>query len=266
MNIKLAAFDLDDTLLNEDLIISSENLEALKKISESGTQVILCSGRPKGAMDRYIKQVEKYCPANYGVAYNGAQVYDKEGKNIFISTLGESEIKTIVDIAREWDITLQLYSDEYIYVEEHNEYVDSYLKISDMKLSLEDDLKNIKKTYKALYNYKPCERFNDLKKCLEKAFPDCNVFYSKPEFLEVIENTASKGNGIKQIAEILGIKREEILCIGDGLNDLSMIEYAGVGVAMLNANDELKQKADYISNRTNNEDVAVEVYERFIKG
>ncbi len=265
MAIKLIACDLDDTLLNDELKISKENLAAIKNISDAGVEFILCSGRPKYAMDRFISIVDEIIPSNYGVAYNGSTVYNPKHENIFSSILDESVVHKLIDISRKWDVCLQLYEDSDFYVEKYDKYTKEYQKISDMNLIIKDDLKDITWSYKALFNYKSSEKLEEIRRELSKEFPELNIFYSKPEFLEVLDKKASKGNGVKKVAEILGIKREEVLCIGDGLNDLSMIEYAGIGVAMKNGNEDLKAAADYVSTRTNNQSVLVEVYEKFIK-
>ncbi len=265
MAIKLIACDLDDTLLSHELKITEENLEAIKKIKEAGVEFILCSGRPKWAMERFISIVDEVIPSNYGVAYNGSTVYNPEHEIMFSNILEEDVVSRLIDISRDWDICLQLYEDEEFYVEKYDKYTKEYQKISDMKLVIKENLKDIKWTYKALFNYKSSEKLEDLRKLLLKEFPDLNIFYSKPEFLEVLSKGSNKGSAVKIVADILGVEREEVLCIGDGLNDLSMIEYAGIGIAMKNGNEELKKAADYISTRTNEESVIVEVYEKFIK-
>ncbi len=264
MKIKLIVCDLDETIINSNGFIDKGNLDIIKKLSESGVRVVLCSGRPYAAMKIYSDEIEKIRGAYYTISYNGALIHDDKEQIIYSTEVDAETVKRLIKISKEYGITLQLYKDGVVYVEKINKYVKRYINRAVMPAKEIDDLSVIGSSYKALFNYDFCEKFDNLKNKLSKEFRDLNVFYSEPGHIEIINKSSSKGNAVKYLAEILGIKREEIICIGDGYNDVSMIEYAGCGIAMANAPEEVRDKADYVSKRTYNENVLEEVYNKFI--
>ena len=127
---------------------------------------------------------------------------------------------------------------------------------------LTQTIENVTKKFKqSIKDYK----LNDLFKAKEelKKYEDLEVVSSSPSNFEVMNKGTSKGRAVKVLADILNINREEVMCLGDSENDLSMIEFAGLGVAMGNAEEFLKEKADYITDTNENDGVAKAI-EKFI--
>ncbi len=264
MKIKLIVCDLDETLINSQGFIDKGNLEVIKNLDERGVRVVLCSGRPYVAMKKYSNLIENIRGPYYTISYNGALIHNDKGEIIYSTEVDESTVKRLIKISEESGITLQLYKDGVVYVNKINKYVERYIKRAVMPAKEIDDLSVIGSSYKALFNYDFCEEFNKLKNDLICEFEGLNIFYSEPGHIEIINSLSSKGNAVKYLADILGIEREEIICIGDGYNDVSMIEYAGCGIAMANSPAEVKEKADYVSDKNHNENVLEEVYSKFI--
>ncbi len=265
MKIKLLVCDLDETLINSEGLIDEGNLNIIKKLNEGGVRVVLCSGRPYVAMKKYSSVVEKIRGLEYTISYNGALIHDEKGKVIYSTEVNAKTTKSLIDISKKTGISIQLYKDGIVYVNKINKYVKRYINRAVMPAKEIEDLTVIGSSYKVLFNYKFCEKFNNLKESLIEEFKDLNIFYSEPGHIEIINSLSSKGNAVKHLADILGIEREDIICIGDGYNDITMLEYAGCGIAMANAPDEVKEKANYVSERNNNENVLEEIYKKFIK-
>ncbi len=264
-DIRLIVCDLDGTLINSNGAISDNNLEILERLYRRGIRFALCSGRPKVAMDKYVKLVRERGVGKFVIAYNGVVVYDRRDIRMTYTHLNKQNIDKLIDASKQWGITIQLYKDEVLYVNKINKYVQSYVDRTNMPVKEVEDLKQIDTSYKALFNYKDCEKFDNFKKYLVDEFPHLNIFNSNKDYIEVVPEFSSKAYAVSYLASVMGFKREQILCIGDAFNDISMIEYAGVGVAMANASDEVKQAADYVANSNNDGDILVEVYNKYFE-
>ena len=249
MKYKMICIDMDGTLLNSKKVVSEENRIALKKAYEKGVHIIICTGRnPKNAI--YFSE---FLGVNCAViANNGAWVID-EDKEVIISkdVLDENQCMDIMSIC---DIILnkkipEKYRVKNIYVKEKEEWREVFKSNNIGKcIIIELNTKKLKKI-----------RENLIKK------GNYEITQSGRYALEVNNKGVSKGRAVKALAEEYKIKREEIICIGDNENDLSMITYAGLGVAMGNAIDSLKEKADYITESNDKNGVAKVIYEFVLK-
>lgn len=264
MSFKLLVFDLDDTLLADDLTISYANKAAIREAKKKGIHVVLCSGRPMDSMMPYAEELDIHSDDDYIVSYNGAIINMFDGTRVLYKPVEGKALNTLIDIGRSLDIDVQLYTDE-LTVEKHTDRTKHYEGLTGLHAVVVEDLKVFDSSVKVLYNHSNRDELEQLRIDLNEKFPDqFNIFYSKPYYLEVLNKSVSKGLAVKYLADILGIEREEVLAVGDGYNDVSMIEYAGTGVAMRNAPEGVKEIADHITERTNNESVVVEIMEKYI--
>ncbi len=263
MSYKLLVLDLDDTLLNEDLEISKDNLVAIKEIRSKGVHVILCSGRPLDSMMPYAHQLDVHDDQDYIVSFNGAIINRFDGSPVKYTTIKGNELVDLVMEGRQRYIDVQLYT-EGLTVERYTERTKHYEGLTGVPANVVNDLTQVDESIKVLFNHTNKEELEELRKELVSRYKEqYNIFYSKPFYLEVLDKTASKGLAIKYLSERLGVKREEIIAVGDSYNDVSMIEYAGLGIAMQNAPGPIKEIADYITERTNNESIVVEIKDKF---
>lgn len=264
MTYEMLILDLDDTLLGDDLKVSEENIQAIMGVKEKGLHVVLCSGRTMNSMMPYIKAIGIHSEGDYIISYNGAMIHTIGGKEVYSKPIEGSLLKDLIMIGREQEIDVQLYTEELL-IERRSDRSRVYERLTGISAVVIDDLMTIKKSRKVLFNYKAGPKLENLRLELINKFDDLvNVFYSKPYFVEVLNKEGSKGLAVKYLAEKMNIKREAIIAIGDGFNDLSMIKYAGLGIAVRNAPDGVKEGADYVSNSSNNENVVCEVYDKFI--
>lgn len=263
MKYKMLVLDMDDTLLNDDHIISNENKVMLSKARELGVHIVLASGRPTPAMTVYAKELQ--LDNSYMISYNGAVITDlKENKVIFEQTLTQEQIHELYDYSLKSKTHIITYVDGKIVSETDSEYIDIEKNITGLEhnkvVSFKDEVQS--SAIKCILLEEP-SYLKTVEKDLKVAMPHLSVCMSKPFFLEVAQNGIDKGASIKFLAEKLNILQSEIIAVGNAGNDLTMIEYAGLGVWVDNVDPELRDKGDVIVASNNNHGVA-EVVRRFI--
>ncbi|MFV7234668.1 Cof-type HAD-IIB family hydrolase [uncultured Flavobacterium sp.] len=263
MKYKMLVLDMDDTLLTDDHTISNENKEMLLKAQELGVHVILASGRPTPAMTAYAKELQLH--NSYMISYNGAVITDlKEDKVIFEQTLTQEQIHDLYDYSLKSKTHIITYLDGKIVSETDSEYIEIEKNITGLEhnkvLSFKDEVKSA--AVKCILLEEP-SYLKQVEEDLKIAMPHLSVSMSKPFFLEVAQNGIDKGASIKFLAEKLNILQSEIIAVGNAGNDLTMIQYAGLGVWVDNVDPKLRDKGDVIVASNNNHGVA-EVVRRFI--
>lgn len=259
----MLVLDMDDTLLTDDHTISNENAVMLSKAQELGVYVILASGRPTPAMTAFAKELK--LDNSYMISYNGAVITDlKEDKVIFEQTLTQAQIHELYDYSLKSKTHIITYVNGKIVSETDSEYIEIEKNITGLEhnkvLSFKDEVQS--SAVKCILLEEP-SYLKTVEKNLKLAMPHLSVSMSKPFFLEVAQNGIDKGASIKFLAEKLNILQSEIIAVGNAGNDLSMIEYAGLGVWVDNVDPELRDKGDVIVASNNNHGVA-EVVRRFI--
>ena len=263
MKYKMLVLDMDDTLLTDDHTISNENATMLFKAQELGVYVVLASGRPTPAMTAYAKELQ--LDNSFMISYNGAVITDlKEDKIIFEQTLSQQQIHELYDYSVKSNTHIITYVDGKIVSETDSEYIEVERTITGLEhnkvLNFKDAVKSA--AIKCILLEEP-SYLKEVEKDLKLAMPHLSVCMSKPFFLEVAQNGIDKGASIKFLAEKLNILQSEIIAVGNAGNDLTMIEYAGLGVWVDNVDPELRDRADVIVASNNNHGVA-EVVRRFI--
>ncbi|MDD2821460.1 MAG: Cof-type HAD-IIB family hydrolase [Flavobacterium sp.] len=263
MKYKMLVLDMDDTLLTDDHTISNENATMLFKAQELGVYVVLASGRPTPAMTAYAKELQ--LDNSFMISYNGAVITDlKEDKIIFEQTLSQQQIHELYDYSLKSKTHIITYVDGKIVSETDSEYIEIEKNITGLEHNKVNSFKEEVKSaaIKCILLEEP-SYLKEVEKDLKLAMPHLSVCMSKPFFLEVAQNGIDKGASIKFLAEKLNILQSEIIAVGNAGNDLTMIEYAGLGVWVDNVDPELRDKADVIVASNNNHGVA-EVVRRFI--
>jgi Cof subfamily protein (haloacid dehalogenase superfamily) len=263
MKYKMLVLDMDDTLLTDDHTISNENREMLSKAKEMGVYVVLASGRPTPAMIDYAKDLELL--DSYMISYNGAVITDlKADKIIFEQTLTQEQIHELYDYSLKNKTHIITYLDGKIVSETNSEYIEIEKNITGLQhnkvISFKEEVKSA--AIKCILLEEP-SYLKEVEKDLRAAMPHLSVCMSKPFFLEVAQNGIDKGASIKFLAEKLNILQSEIIAVGNAGNDLTMIQYAGLGVWVDNVDPELRDKGDVIVASNNDHGVA-EVVRRFI--
>ena len=257
MGYKVISLDIDGTLTNSQKKITGETQNRLFEFQENGGKIILASGRPAMGIKPYadILRLKEY--GGYILAYNGGSVIDcKSGKILFESTLPSYVIPEIYEVIKNYPVGINTYENDCIIVGNMiNKYTELEAKINGMKIQFEDNFTDYVNfpVNKCLLHGEP-DVILELENILSEKYKNrLGVFKSEAFFLEIVPQNIDKAESIDKLLKLTGYKTEECIACGDGFNDISMIRYAGLGVAMSNSKEPVKAAADYIT-LSNDED------------
>lgn len=265
MKYKMLVVDMDDTLLTDDHEISNENKEMLLKAQEMGVYVVLASGRPTSAMINYAKELQCDVNNSFMISFNGSTITDlKEDKVLFEHSLTPEQVHAIYDFSQLHQTHITTYVGNTIISERQSEYIDVESSITGLEMVIVPSFKGAVTTsaVKCLLLEEPTY-LKTIEPLLKAAMPDLSVCMSKPFFLEAAPNGVDKGAAIQVLAKKLDIHQSEIIAVGNAGNDLTMVQYAGLGVWVDNVEDDLREFGDVIVASNNDHGVA-EVVRRFI--
>ena len=269
MAYKIIALDLDGTLTNSEKKITPKTKEALFRIQEKGIKVVLASGRPTPGVVPLAEELKLKDYGSYILSYNGAKITNcKTNEAVCNVTLPKKIIKEVYEEAILQDAGIITYEDGAIVV---GNGIDRYIEIEAGINKL--PLKEVDNFVKYVdFDVNKClltghdEHMARVERNFAKRFGTIlNIYRSEPFFVEIMPKGIDKAESLDNLLKQLGYTREELICCGDGFNDLSMIKYAGLGVAMANAQDKVKEAADFIT-LSNDEDGVAYVIEKFIEG
>ena len=270
MKKRILFLDLDGTLLNDEKQITPGNRAALEGALERGHDMVITTGRPlKSAMDQaHTLGMDR--PGCYLIAYNGAVIYDwAQNKQIFTRSLSFDAVHRVFDKANAMGLHIQTYDTWDVLVEQRcdDAAVRRYCGLIRMDFRVIADVRKdlTEEPVKCLIiDY---DRQTDLLKIqdwiTENMTEEVDCFFSCDQYLEVVPKGMSKGEAVKMLCADLGVEIENAVAAGDAANDLSMIEAAGIGVAMANGTSQVKAVAQYVTAHDNNHDGIAEVVERF---
>ena len=265
MPIRLIAIDLDDTLLRDDVTISPRVAGAIQTARRQGVKIVIATGRMPVSAKPFIRQLELDLPA---ILYHGALVQDVlEGKTIFRRVIPSSLAGEIIRYGVQHGVYGQIYLQNRVVAAEFTSWSELYNRIASIPIevgNLEEELAREPEGVEKIIFMDDEPELDQFALLLRESYGDnIHITKSKPFFLEVVDKSVNKGAALAALAAQWGIVREDIMAIGDSYNDLEMIRYAGVGVAMGNARMEIKAQADIVA-LTNEEDGVAEVLEKYV--
>ncbi len=263
---KIIFLDIDGTLVNNSKKITPAVLDSVIKAQEHGIIIAVASGRPDKGIYKVANELRLAEYGGYILSFNGGKIKNyKTGEIISENTLPLNAVDIAYKFSKKNGIELITYDGDTIISETpDNKYLLIEARINNL------DIEVVPCITDRIKNHVPkCLLLGDGDK-LEKLEPilraeigdTANVFRSEPYFLEVVPNGIDKAKSIETLINALGIKQEEVIAMGDGFNDVSMVKYAGLGVAMENGCDAIKKIADIIapSNENNGVSAIIEKY------
>lgn len=267
MQYKAIVLDLDGTLTNDKKEITPRTKNALMKAQELGVRIILASGRPTFGIEELAEELEIGSYGGFVLAFNGGKVLDWGTKQVvFEKTLDENLVPILYDAAMEHGFQILTYQGKGIAASDiKNKYVLHEAFINQMPVFLyENFLQQIQYPINKCLIVGDPNPLHELELKLAKQLENkMNVYRSAAFFLECVPLGIDKAASLARLLDSLQIRREELIACGDGYNDLSMIEFAGLGVAMANAAREVLDAADYVT-YSNNEDGIAHIVDKFI--
>lgn len=262
MKYKLLVLDVDGTLLNDEREISKRTLAALLKVQQMGVRIVLASGRPTYGLMPLAKTLEL---GNYGgfvLSYNGCQIIKAQnGEILFERRINPEMLPYLEKKARKNGFAIFTYHDDTLITDSpDNEYIKNEALLNNLKIIREDE-------FSTAIDFAPCKCMlvSDKEKALigleqhweKRLAGTLDAFRSEPYFLEVVPCGVNKANTLGALLEHLGVTREEVIAVGDGVCDVTMLQLAGMGVAMGHSQDSVKVCADYVTASNEEDGVAL---------
>lgn len=265
---KMIVSDLDGTLLNKQKTISEENIYYINKAIEKGVIFAIATGRIFRSAIHYSKVLNSRIEI---ASCNGAYTVDRFGNLLISERLSQEAIIKIDSIAKKYDQFFYFYNTNNIYTRYmENSKIDPskfYPQSKDpIKLtkyqSINSLVENDIPIYKSLF---VCPKEDVLDKVHEEfeKIKDITITSSSSNNIEINKNTINKGLAVEKLAKKYKINLEEVIAVGDNRNDISMIERVGLGIAMGNSNEDIKNLANYVS-ETNEEDAIANIIKEFV--
>lgn len=272
MKYKLICIDMDGTLLDDNKNINERNKFAIKKAHEMGAKIAVCTGRIFTSADFFADLLEIKAPV---IASNGAYIREKDNnKVVYKSTLGYEKCMELFKVLKKYNIYPHYYTEDTIFTEKivYSSYFYTLVnktlpKNKKVKIEIVHNWEEIFRKYedKILKGIGVDDEVNKIIAAKNELIKgnQFEVVSSSYNNFEAMRCGVSKGKAVSILKEYYKLNREEIICIGDSENDLSMIKYAGLGVAMGNADENIKKESDYVTDSNNNCGVA-KVIEKFV--
>lgn len=259
MSIKMIVTDIDDTLLTSDHMISEKTKRALLDAQDQGIRVVLASGRPVPAMTAFAEELGLDRYGSYLISYNGAVIWDcANGTTVFEQKLSNETLVKLYEISERENVYIHTYSDTSIITDEVCEHTEFESRLTGMPIETVDDFTGTVQgdVIKAMLLDDPT-RLREVHDTLaDWAKERVSMTISKPFFLEFMHKDVDKGATLHRLAAMLGIDKDEIVAFGDSYNDMTMLEYAGTGVAMGNAKEDVKRIADCVTSGNDADGIA----------
>jgi len=250
---KLVAMDLDDTLLEKDKTVLSETADVLRRLYEKGIHIAISSGR---ILQTQMSVAKRFCEKASYVSYNGAVVVFEDGTKAEYY-VPEDRVKAIACYCKEKGIYMQTYHNGLICTEYDSPELRADLDTMHTDVIELGDLSkaDIPRTPKVVV-ITPPEDGDAVCAALAKEFPDLYVTRSSGMVIEIMPKGVDKAHGLSLVCEKLGLKSDDAIVFGDNYNDIGMVSWAGMGVAVANAVDDLKKIAGIVSKKERSAGVA----------
>lgn len=269
---KLVGCDLDGTLLNSSSAVSTENLKAISKIKEQGKEFAVVTGRTLGEIPRELLDLSDI---KYIIYSDGAVIYDNEEKKVIYSEyIDKATVKQVYELLSSYDTMTEIFEDgipkvnqsklsesvyEYYEIDESYRPVITQTRRGYISLSKELDSFDKAEIFDVFF-----KNFADRQRCFEilSNMEAVGVTTSMVNNLEITAAGVTKGKALQRLCNILGIKKDEVIAVGDSSNDISMLACAGMALVPSNAEDKIKQAATQVI-CSNDENVVKYIAENF---
>ena len=267
--IKLLFTDLDATFLDDNKNVPEANRLAVKEMLEQGHKVIIATGRSLSSALLQAKRLQLDKPGCYCIAYNGGQIYDfGTEKLIYHKTVPVRCAKEAYRICKKYGVHIHTYDATHVLTPEENESVKKYCSLVHVPYKVVPELFEDLDFEPSKVLMSDFDKTGILKTVQREVDAACkgevDTFFSCEEYLEMVRHGVSKGAAVQFLCEYLQVDLKDTVACGDAENDIPMIETAGVGVCMCNGDPKVKEKADYITTRNNNDGGVAEAIRKFI--
>lgn len=259
MSEKILFTDMDGTLLTSTKKVSPSMQRLLTKMVLAGNRLVLTSGRSLSSILKVAQHSGLLFPDTLIITTNGNEVYDYDGRQFLLRKTVPMDIaRGVIDLAHKYGLHIQSYNDSHVICEKDSSELSHYKKSTGMEAIFTDDIMGTisappTKLLAISLNSRSC--LEPLRQDVLKLYGDkVTAMFSCDEYLEIFDKTAGKGNAIRFVCDYLDIPLSNAVAAGDAENDISMLDMAGIGVAMANADPQVKEHADFITEHDNDHD------------
>ena len=259
--IKLVAIDMDGTLLNSKKELLEETKQYFRDFHNKGTEtlLVLCTGRPESGIRPYLKDLGYLEENHYIISQNGANIYESQtGKRVMDAFVDSKAIQKWIELGKKHGISVMGAGVDYYssFDEEPTEWMEFDVKIVSGKLKRITTEESLSTDFYKLLLLGDEEQLNEFETFIPQEWR--NEFYvvrSQKYLIEVLTKGVNKAFGLEKLAKELNIQPSEIAAIGDAANDIEMLKYAGLAIAMGNASEEVKVISDIVTDTNENNGV-----------
>ncbi|EPL9568460.1 sugar-phosphatase [Providencia rettgeri] len=264
MSIKLVAIDLDGTLLNSQHQISPAVKDAVIQASQKGVYVVLASGRPFSGIAPYLKELGLDTANNYCISNNGSVIHQaSDGSHLVETPLDFDDFQYFEELSRNVGIHMHALADNTMFTTNrhisHYTVMDAYLTNTPLVYCPVNEMDNSLAFTKFMMIDHPETLEMGISYIPENVFENYALTRTSPYFLEVSNKAANKGAALQIICEKLGLTPDKVMSIGDQNNDIQMLQYASVCVAMGNAAESIRKMAKFVTNTNEEDGVAIAI-------
>ena len=259
--IKLVAIDMDGTLLNSKKELLEETKQYFKDFhkKETETLLVLCTGRPETGIRPYLKDLGYLEENHYIISQNGANIYEsRTGKRVMDALLDSAAIQKWIELGKKHGISVMGAGVDYYYCfdQEPTEWMEFDVKLVSGKLKRIPTKESLNTDFYKILLMGDEEQLNEFETFIPQEWRDeFYVVRSQKYLVEVLTKGVNKAFGLEKLAQKLNILPSEIAAIGDAANDVEMLEYAGLAIAMGNASEEVKAISDIVTDTNENNGV-----------
>lgn len=265
----IVAFDLDETLIPPSRVISERDRQAIRQATAQGVLCTIATGRGYMTVQGTLRDIGLWdTPGSYTISYNGGIVTENKGNRVLYQQgITWEQANALYTRGTHYDVCMHVYTQTEVYVWNINDDERAYLHNRQDYLDLDDpDLSRFRHTpiMKLLYEHKGYDYLQPIEAEVADIAADMEVSYSSGRYLEFNCKGVSKGAGLLRLADMLGVDPTATIAIGDNVNDLSMIQAAGLGVGVANVDDQVRPYCDYVCERSCEKSAVAEVIEKFV--
>ncbi len=259
--IKLIAIDMDGTLLNSKKELLDETKQYFKNFHNKNTEtlLVLCTGRPETGIRPYLKDLGYLEENHYIISQNGANIYESQtGKRLMDAFVDSAAIQKWIELGKKHGISVMGAGVDYYYSfdEDPTEWMEFDVKLVSGKLKRIPTKESLNTDFYKILLMGDEEQLNEFETFIPQEWRDeFYVVRSQKYLVEVLTKGVNKAFGLEELAQKLNIEPSEIAAIGDAANDIEMLEYAGLAIAMGNASEEVKSIADIVTDTNENNGV-----------